>query len=368
MSTLVTLATYRESKTAHFLKETLENENIECFFNVFFDVEKNSDLVRVQVKEENVEKSIQVMMGIREKYGNDIDKLEPVLDLRKIIVPADFSEGSENACYYAVHLAQKIKAEIKVLHVYEKPVDDDCIRKQAGTFEKYVTQALEDVEKRAKARMVALITKIREYMDAHQIQNVRIHSTVAMGNIIRRIESISKIYKPDMIVLGTLGRKEESRSVFVGIANQIVHNLQIPVYAVPGPFAPGDFERLEILYATDFNEKDHTSLDQLLKVLEPFDKTITCVHIDTAQNPSERERMDELNDFLKKEYDQHEIHCRLIEDADVIHGIRESAGQNNIKLLSFTTRKRGIFEKLLKPNLFKKILQEANLPILIFPS
>jgi len=34
MPTLVTIATYEQSKTACFLKEKLENEDIDCFFAV----------------------------------------------------------------------------------------------------------------------------------------------------------------------------------------------------------------------------------------------------------------------------------------------------------------------------------------------
>ena len=71
---------------------------------------------------------------------------------------------------------------------------------------------------------------------------------------------------------------------------------------------------------------------------------------------------------LKEEYGAHHIRCQLIEDEDVYHGIKEFAARNQINLLSFTVHKRGIFEKLFKPNLFKKILQESNLPILLFPS
>jgi hypothetical protein len=102
--------------------------------------------------------------------------------------------------------------------------------------------------------------------------------------------------------------------------------------------------------------------------MELFDKQVTCIHIDTAHNPAKNERMDELNLQLIKEYSQHDIKCYLIEDEDVYLGIKDFTDRNQINLLSFTVHKRGIFEKLFKPNLFKEILQESNLPILLFPS
>lgn len=368
MNVLVTLVTYQESRAAYFLKGMLENEDIDCFFNISYDVGGKEDQVRVQVRSEDVEKAVQVMMDIRDTYGKDLDAIKPDMSVRRIIVPTDFSIGSENACHYAIHLAQRINAEIKVLHVYEPPVVDDYIKKQMATYEEYFSNTLEDTERRSKASMLSFIQKLKEYMDAHKIENVRIHSSIVMGNTIRRIQGISKVYNPDMIVLGTLGFEEDSKSLFAGVASDFIKSLEIPVYAIPGPFSPRDFEKLQILYATDFNENDHTSLNRLLSITEPFEKSITCVHIDTAHNPSKKERMNELNEFLEKEYSEHTIRCRLIEDKDVIHGIRDFADKNHINLLSFTTQKRGIFEKLFRPNLFKKILQESNLPILIFPS
>lgn len=367
MQNLITIATYRQSKTAYFLKEHLENNGIDCFLGFLSDAGQETHGIMIRVKGEDVEEAIRIMMDLKEQFGADIENMEPSGHFRKIIVPTDFSEGSENACHYAVHLAQILKAEIKVLHVYEHPVDDAKV-KYSATFEDYVGKVLAETEEKATKDIAAFTRRIREYMNAHAITDVKVHSSIIMGGIIDRIKEVSSEYKPDVIVLGTVGRMEESRSVLAGVTNEIIKGLEIPVYAIPGPCNIRDFEKINILYATDFNEKDHSSLDKLLKIVGDFNKNITCIHIDTAQNPSKQERMEELNAFLKEGYSQHEIVCRLIEDEDVYHGMKTFAEQNNFNLLSFTTKKRGIFEKLFKPNLFRKILQESNLPILIFPS
>ncbi len=367
METLITIATYKKAKTAYFLKERLENEEIACFFSMMSNIEQRMEEVKVQVKEDDVEKAIRVMLRIKEEYGREIEEIEPAGHIRKIIVPVDFSKSSEDAAYYAVHLAQKLNAEIKLLHVYQNPLDY-TMDKSSATFEIYKMNLLREEEKKAKTEIIRLTDKIRGYITDRKIENVKIHSSIVMGSIIHSIKGMCRIYNPDFIVLGTAGRKDTSKSVLAGLADAMITGLGIPVYAVPGPRPATDFEKVNILYATDFNESDHTSLNRLLKIMEPFDKKITCIHIDTEHNPAKEERMDELNDFLIKDYGKHEIQCRLIEDKDVFHGIRDFADTNRINLLSFTIRKRGIFEKLFKPNLFRKILQESNLPILIFPS
>ena len=180
METLVTLASYKHSKTAYFLKENLENENIDCFFAFTSISLQNSDEVQVQVKEEDVERAIRIMLGIKEKYGKDIETLEPDHHVRKIIVPTDFSKGSENACYYAVHLAQKLQAEIKILHVYENPIGDVHV-KETATFEVFSTNLFLETEKKAKAKIVAITQRIKEYMITRGIHDVKVHSSTIMG-------------------------------------------------------------------------------------------------------------------------------------------------------------------------------------------
>jgi len=367
MKTLVTIATYKRAKTAYFLKENLENENIDCFLAFTSLSLQDSDEVQIQVKGEDVENAVRIMMGIKEKYGQDIESIESVHHTKKIIVPTDFSSRSIDACFFAVHLAQKLEAEIKLLHVYEKPIGDVHV-KETATFDAFTVNLIHEAEKKARADMLATVQKVRDYMNLVGIEEVKVHSSTIMGDIVRRIKGICTIYNPDLIVLGTAGKREKSDSVLAGVATDIIQALGIPVYAIPGPINPKEFEMMNVLYATDFNEKDHTSLDQLLSILEHFEKRITCIHIDTENNPVKVERMDELNEFLKQIYDQHQIGCRLIVDEDVYHGIKDFADKFDINLLSFTTHKHGIFRKLFRTSLFKKILQEGNLPILIFPS
>ncbi len=367
MSSLVNIARYEQPDTAYFLKEELEKENISCFFDISCDSKGDWELIRIQVDKQDVEKSIQIMMAVREKYGMAIEKINAPVSPRKIIVPTDFSKGAEYASQYAILLAQKLKAEIKLLHVYEYPVSE-MGTKETAAYMSYMRSAIKEVEESARRGMFDFTRKMKAYMASEKIEDVKIHGATAMGNLVGSIKGISKSYKPDLIVLGTIGRSDNSKIVLAGLANAIINGLNIPLYAIPGPSSPEDFEKLNILYATDFNEQDNKYLDRLLEILEPFEKQISCVHIDTEHNPAKKERMNELNLQLKKEYGEHDIQCRLIEDEDVYHGMKVFAVTNQVNLLSFTLQKRNLFEKLFKPNLFKKILQESNLPILLFPT
>jgi len=367
MKKIITLATYKMAKTAYFLKERLENENVNCFLSYVTNLHKNRDEIRVQVEEDNVEKAIKIMLRIKDEYGKDIERIEPVEHIRKIVVPTDFSVESENACKYALHLARKLQAEIKILHVYENPIDSVSVKK-SSTFEEYAESVSMEVEEDARAGLQAFAERIRHYMSVARIQEVKVHSSLVMGNIVKKIGGVCQVYAPDFVVLGIVGKETGIKNILAGLADTLIRDLGIPVYAIPGTSEKKDLEQMNILYATDFNEQDHVSLNRLLDLMEPFNKRIDCIHIDAAHNPASEVRMNELNSYLSENYQGQDIQCYLTEDEDVYHGVKGFAENNNINLLSFTFHKRRIFEKLFKPNLFKKILNEASIPILIFPS
>lgn len=367
MSTLVTIATYKQANSAYFLKDELENESIDCFFEISCDNQGSWELIRIQVDKEKVEKAFGVLFQLKEKYGKDFERITSTHDAGKILVPTDFSKGSEYACQYAIHLAQQMKAEIKLLHVYEYPVSEMGI-KESATYLNYMRDTLKLTGEKAKQDLVDFTQKMKAHMALEKIEGVKIHASTVMGNIVGSIRAIAENYQPDLIVMGTIGRSENSKIVLAGLANALINGLNIPLYAIPGPSSPEDFNKLNILYATDFNEQDNKYLDRLLNITRPFEKQISCVHIDTAHNPAKKERMFDLNMLFNKMYAQHDLQCRLIEDEDVFHGLKVFAVNNKINLLSFTVHKRGLFKKLFEPNLFKKILQDSNLPILLFPA
>src|SRR5690349_18179594 len=47
--------------------------------------------------------------------------------MKKILVPLDFSETSENAFVYAIEMAKLYKAELVLLHTFELPILDSQV-------------------------------------------------------------------------------------------------------------------------------------------------------------------------------------------------------------------------------------------------
>src|SRR5512137_401953 len=81
------------------------------------------------------------------------------IDLKKILVPTDFSENAEQAFLHAAAIARWSGAELIVLHVVEKFMDHSLVYSDMWPFQKPVRQYYKDLEERTASRLEAQVEK-----------------------------------------------------------------------------------------------------------------------------------------------------------------------------------------------------------------
>ncbi|MFW6224275.1 MAG: putative signal transducing protein, partial [Bacteroidota bacterium] len=119
---LVTLATDHYT-AAEILKARLESAGIECFLkNVNLVQGAVSEGVQIQIRESDVESALRIIMEM--KSQQEEKEAKDMKEIRRILIPVDFSEFSKTACKYAIKLAEKYNADIKILHVFYAPIVD----------------------------------------------------------------------------------------------------------------------------------------------------------------------------------------------------------------------------------------------------
>src|SRR5947208_16233907 len=116
-----------------------------------------------------------------------------MIDLRRILVPTDFSKHSENALTYAVAFADKFGSELSLLHV---------VQDLALFIPDMVTVApplAPTVEQLTSAVHVAFDRLIEE----NQLQNFPVHKEVREGTPFYEIIRFAQETDIDLIVMGT---------------------------------------------------------------------------------------------------------------------------------------------------------------------
>ncbi len=146
------------------------------------------------------------------------------MEIKGILFPTDFSEGSSQALQYAVDLTKKYGAKLYVVHVIYD------IAKATGWYVPHVSvdQMYKDIQEGAKKEL--------EKFGVEELGEVKnIERTVLTGVPHEEIMNFAKKNKIDLIIMGTHGRKGIDRILFGSTAAQIVRFAPCPVLTVRLP-------------------------------------------------------------------------------------------------------------------------------------
>jgi nucleotide-binding universal stress UspA family protein len=143
------------------------------------------------------------------------------MDIKKILSPTDFLEGSKKAVQYAVDLAKKYNAKLYILHVMHD------LEKATGWYVPHITadELYKDIETGAKKELDKIYAE-----ELRGFSNVE-HS-ILKGIPYEEIIKYAKDNAIDLIVMGTHGRRGIDRIIFGSTAERVVKNSEIPVLTV----------------------------------------------------------------------------------------------------------------------------------------
>jgi nucleotide-binding universal stress UspA family protein len=140
-----------------------------------------------------------------------------VINLKRILVPHDFSDSSEAAVRYAIELARKFGARLYFLNVSER------LRMEMGTD--FPVGLEEAVEAAVRERLMTIVTP----QERNELKPLFIVVPGAPAAAIVRYASDEHI---DLIVMGTHGRGFVAHVVLGSVAEKVVRTAPCPVLTV----------------------------------------------------------------------------------------------------------------------------------------
>ncbi|KJF42087.1 universal stress protein [Draconibacterium sediminis] len=367
---LVTILRISTPQLGSFVKDKLEEIGIEVFFTnegMTPGERYNPDEVLLKVKVRQSEKAIARLLQLHKDY--DLEKVKDdasFTGLRKILLPVKLSEDCIDLCKYAIGLAIKQNAEIKILYVYPDPNFNEPSRYTAS-WEKYVRMELKEAHKNAQQKLVDFSRELKNQVPAELFNAVKLHYRMLKGTPENVITAACKRYNPDIILMGTRATKNAEGEFLGKTLIKVIEQTQHSVLAVPLSAVYKGKEEINVLYSTDFYDSDNSSLNKLLKILEPVKKKIYCVHFDINNGKQHQEKVNELNAMLERDYSEFRIRCELFESDDLLKGIEEFVDKKHIDIISLSKVKRSGIYKFFHTDLVSTLIAQANVPILIFP-
>jgi len=297
--------------------------------------------------------------------------MESLVEIRKILVPVDYSTCSNLASRYALKIARRSKAEILFFHAFYSPAYDlielTGNKVSQKKLKAEVTSKLMESEEKEMAQFLQSLEKLPE-IKSPDIK--KIHSDIRPGLAKEEIQKICAEFEPDLVVMGTHGSDSLDSSILGSMTEFAIKKLKYPVLAVPENYTfIGEQNIKKIAYLTDFDETDFASIKKLMGLTALLDLTICCVHVGGKSGNWERLKMDGLKNYFSSTYEQTQVECEILStDENILQAIDNFVKENNINMLSLTTRRRNLIEKLTKPSLTKKLFYHSRIPLLVFHS
>ena len=154
--------------------------------------------------------------------------------IKKILYATDLSENSAYAFYFAIDLAQKLKANIIILHAVEpiSPAVMPYIEKEKIVkIEKdNIKEAIEEIKK----RLQSFCRRVESQIGPPCIELVS-KTLVPLGHPTEEILNNADREDCDLIILGTHGKGLLAHTFLGSVSSAVLHRARKPVFIIPLP-------------------------------------------------------------------------------------------------------------------------------------
>ncbi|MFO7826326.1 MAG: universal stress protein [Cyclobacterium sp.] len=161
--------------------------------------------------------------------------------MKKLLVPTDFSPYADAALDFAIQLAQKVDAEILIMHVILTPVNWVKLTKEQ---EKLYPDTLEVIRK-AKVELSTRKSKVSSL-------GLEVRELIHFSDGKERLIKFLSLENIDMVIMGSHGKYGFKSHVLGSNTYTVLRKSEIPVFIIK----PGDkaFSFKKVILATDFKE------------------------------------------------------------------------------------------------------------------
>ena len=368
---IVTITTCPYSR-AQLIKSQLEAEGIECFLSNINLIQPGiATGVKVRVNETDFSEAFRIIEDLKSSSGTGkLETIKAMKSIRRILVPVDFSENSINACNFALGLADKLKAEIKLLYSYFNPIVNSEPYLEGQSFIFHMDNVVGDIEQDARKQILQLKSRIQNQIKKEYKNRIKISYSLDRGFPESVIVKFIDKYKPGVVIMGTKGFGGNSNTYLGSVTIKVIEKASVPVLAIPEKSIFSGMKYINrVLYATNFDDSDFKSLRKLMTLVRPFEMKIFCAHISVSDPMHfDKSRMETLKGHFTEEYEGYDINCDLIRREDIVQALDDYVEEKEIDLIALTTHKRGIIERLFNPSIARKMLFHSHLPLLVFHS
>ncbi|WP_266365309.1 universal stress protein [Tellurirhabdus rosea] len=277
--------------------------------------------------------------------------------MKNILIPTDFSDTAERALQYARMLARPSGATLTLMHVTQPFIPDTTLPTGEIGAGVYVTQELEGISE----------AQLKELASGLQGEGFTTRTEYRIGAVEDEIIAVADEQNPELIVIGRHHFDSFFDRLAGSAATDVAMQAHCPVLVVPSPEedggAVGPFSH--IVYATQLEFDENDILRPVVDLTRRFNARLTLLKVEADNQPNVFNDQDFITqieaEFGAERFVQDRVHAD-----SVTEGLTQYLKENKVDLLVMATRERDFLSRLLNPSLTKKMVNTAQVPVLVF--
>ncbi|WP_430613902.1 universal stress protein [Flavobacterium sp. JP2137] len=282
--------------------------------------------------------------------------------MKKILFLTDFSDLADQAYRYALSLAEKITAEIHILHVV--PIIEATDLEEQQRIHPFAEFYKENLEAQQWQAFQDEVKRLEQIALANDQWDVPVYFHFEKGYFQEIALDYTSEKGINLVVMGTAGSKTLDAQLFGTHTSKLIDALQIPVLAIPQRAIYAAMRNFATAVLLTKNEIP--LIAQLKKQLAPFQKPFTCVHI-AATAKEAANAHNRATAWLEQLSDQ-DIQLHILNETDSICGLKKYVSEQHIDVLCLLHRNLSVVQRFFKTNYTKNLLQQSETALLIYPS
>ncbi|MEL6922986.1 MAG: universal stress protein [Bacteroidota bacterium] len=275
----------------------------------------------------------------------------------KILFPTDFSHAAQNAFRHALLMADRLDADIVLLHVvYPQTEALDTPVMVAKATQTHVDAALEVMRSFVSNGM----TQVLEQLSAAP----GLTTTVEVGTPVQLIRNRVESEAADLVIMGAKGEQNAFGRLLGSVAAGTVANAPCPVLVIPEEVAPKAIQT--VAYATAISEADPYEIWKAMRLLKTEQTIFHIVHVNTDRKSfRETEGLDQLKSFFEEQAPALQMNYHHIPGSTVEETLTTFVENHEVDLLVMYQPKRSFIERLFKRSFTKKMAGSSKVPLLV---
>jgi len=264
------------------------------------------------------------------------------MNIKKIIVPVDFTEASEQSTMQAIEIAKKANSSVTLFHV----INDDT---------------------ESKNRQTGVEDKLKEKVNQIHKEGIQSDFQIAFGSIFNVIPQVANKFDHQLMVIGTHGLKGIKQKLLGADMLKLIRKIKIPCLVVQSDCICRDFN--PIVFPVGGHEGFESLIDATAMLAKLFGSE---VHIYSVIRKSDEgsKKLKENTALAIKQFEEGKISVKRISEESTVFSVGyakqtlQYANNVNAGLISIMSVKTDEYYYFAQSDKESMINNEFHIPIL----